>query len=65
MHTSEQETIWPSPENRIMIVCSICSNSDWCDDDCDCACHDELEDEFDDLEDDQEDEDILTDYEGD
>jgi len=40
-----------------MVICSICSHSDWCDggDTCDCRCHevdfeDELEDEDDDNE---------------
>ncbi len=45
--------------DSIMIACSICSHSDWCDggDTCDCACHDDLEGEFDTVEDDPDEDD--------
>jgi hypothetical protein len=51
-----------------MVICSICSSSEWCDggDRCDCGCHDDLTDEFDEDEesDDQEDDEEI-DYEED
>jgi len=51
-HFGPAETFCGVAQNGSMIVCSICSNSNWCGDDCDCACHDEDfeddEDEFDD-----------------
>ena len=55
----------PPPENRIMIVCSICDDSYWCDggDTCDCGCHDadwdddDFEDDLDGDEDEESEED--------
>jgi hypothetical protein len=43
----------------VMVICSICAHSDWCDggDTCDCQCHDNFDESKDD-EDEDDDEEI-------
>ena len=62
-HFGPAETFDQAAQNRIMIDCSICDDSYWCDGDtCDCGCHNadlEDDDDFDDdLDDDDENDDI-------
>jgi hypothetical protein len=51
----------------VMIACSICSHSDWCDggDTCDCRCHEVFESELGDVEDDLNEDDEEIEYEED